>query len=251
MNSVSNLGAYLQRFGLLTGYGLYISTKMRRGIRTIDVPGMTKPIYMRTGTSDRSAFNEVIVKRWYDHPFPGGQPRLIIDAGANVGYASVRFAALYPKADIVAIEPDFENFELLEKNIAAYPQVKAMRCGVWPRSAALVIENPTAKSWAFRVREAHEGESGFPAVALNDLLDGYPSRCIDILKLDVEGAEKELFADDKCHDWLARTKMMFIELHDRIKPGCTEAMERALAPHKFSRLHHGSNLILIRSGGLE
>jgi hypothetical protein len=44
--------------------------------------------------------------------------------------------------------------------------------------------------------------------------------------------------------------MMFIELHDRIKPGCSEAMERAIARHDFSRLHHGSNLILVRQGDL-
>ncbi len=251
MNSVSNLGAYLRRFGLFGGYTLYLSTKIKRGVRAVNVPGMMNPIYMRTGTSDRSAFNEVIVKRWYDHPFPGGQPRLIIDAGANVGYASVCFAELYPGADIIAIEPDSENFGLVERNIAAYPRVQAMRCGVWPRSAELVIENPEAKSWAFRVREAREGESGFPAVGLIDLLEAHPARCIDILKLDVEGAEKELFADDKCANWLARTRMMFIELHDRIKPGCTEAMERALAPYDFLRLHQGSNLILIRQGSLD
>ena len=65
MDRGSNLGAYLQRFGLLAGYGLYLSTKMKRGVRTIEIPGMAKLIYMRTGTSDRSAFNEVIVKRWY------------------------------------------------------------------------------------------------------------------------------------------------------------------------------------------
>lgn len=250
MDRRSNLGAYLQRFGLLTGYSLYLTTKMKRGVRAIDVPGMANPIYMRTGTSDRSAFNEVIVKRWYDHPFPGGQPRLIIDAGANVGYASVRFAELYPNSDIIAIEPDSANFELIERNIAAFPRVRAMRCGVWPKSAELVIENPDAKSWAFRVREAREGESGFPAVGLNELLEAHPARFIDILKLDVEGAERELFADDNCHHWLARTKMMFIELHDRIKPGCSEAMERAIARHDFSRLHHGSNLILVRQGDL-
>lgn len=246
MTGASNLGAYFQRFGMLTGYRLYLSTKVKRGVCPVTVPEMTHPIYMRTGTSDRSAFNEVIVKRWYDHPFPGGQPRLIIDAGANVGYASVRFAELYPEADVIAIEPDAENFQLIERNIAAYPRVRAMRCGVWPRSIELVIENPEAKSWAFRVREAHEGESGFSAVGLNDLREAHPSRCIDILKLDIEGAEKELFSDGNCHEWLAHTKMIFIELHDRIKPGCTEAMERAIAPHHFSRSHHGSNLILIR-----
>ena len=244
----SNLIAYIQRFGVLAGYGLYLNTKISRGLRAIQVPGMTSPIYMRTGTSDRSAFNEVIVKRWYDHPFPGGMPRLIVDAGANVGYASVRFAELYPQADIIAIEPDAENFEVIKRNISVYPKVSALRCGVWPRTATLVIENPEAKSWAFRVREARSGEAGFEAVGLGELAEKHPSGCIDLLKLDIESSEKELFEDPNCHRWLSRTKMIFVELHDRMKPGCTAAMEKAIAPYGFERMSHGSNLILIRTG---
>lgn len=246
MNSGGNFGSYLARFGLFRGYFLYLRTKLGRGISAIQVPGMRHPVFMRTGTSDRSAFNEVIVKRWYDHPFPDGEPRLIVDAGANVGYASVRFAELYPLADIIAIEPDADNFELIKRNTAPYPRVKALRCGVWPRTTELVIENPQAKSWAFRVREARPGETGFAAVGLQELAVQHPSGCIDLLKLDIEGSEKELFEDPNCHQWLSRTRMIFVELHDRMKPGCTDAMEKAIKPYNFNRMYCGSNLILIR-----
>jgi FkbM family methyltransferase len=245
MSGASNFPAYVQRFGLREGLALYWRTKLRGSECRISVPGMKHPVHMRTGTSDRSAFNEVIVKGWYDHPFPGA-PRFIIDAGANVGYASVRFAELYPDADIVAVEPDRENFGLLQRNIAPYPRVRGLRCGVWPRNAELVIENPEAKSWAFRVREASAGEKGFAAVGIGALLDESGAPTLDILKLDIEGAEREVFADPNCHAWLSRTKMIFVELHDRIKPGCTEAMENAIAAHGFDRLPLGSNLILIR-----
>jgi hypothetical protein len=69
---------------------------------------------------------------------------------------------------------------------------------------------------------------------------------IDILKLDVEGAERELFADPSCQAWLARTNMLFVELHDRIKPGCSDAFERAIALHDFERRKVGSNMVLTR-----
>jgi FkbM family methyltransferase len=245
MSGSSNFPAYVHRFGAFAGSRLYLRTKLRSGPRRIAVPGMAHPVLMRTGTSDRSAFNEVIVKRWYDHPYPG-QPRFIIDAGANVGYASVRFAELYPQAEIVAIEPDGENFEILQHNVAPYPKVRGLRCGLWPRTAALVIENPEAKSWAFRVREARPGESGFPAVGIGEILAQSGAATLDILKLDIEGAELELFRDEGCHAWLARTNMIFVELHDRIKPGCTDAMEAAIARHGFDRRALGSNLILTR-----
>jgi FkbM family methyltransferase len=245
MSGSSNFPAYVDRFGLRDGIGLYLRTKLRSNNRRVTVPGMAHPLYMRTGTSDRSAFNEVIVKRWYDHPY-AGEPRFIIDAGANVGYASVRFAELYPNADIVAIEPDEANFEILKQNIALYPRVSGLQCGLWPRNAQLVIENPEAKSWAFRVREARAGERGFAAVGIGELLDARPGGALDILKLDVEGAELELFTDAGCHSWLERTNMIFVELHDRIKAGCTEAMEKATARHGFERRALGSNLILSR-----
>jgi hypothetical protein len=144
MSGSSNFPAYMRRFGAFAGLGLYFRTKLKRGARRISVPGMSHPLYMRTGTSDRSAFNEVIVKRWYDHPFPG-VPQLIIDAGANVGYASVRFAELYPNADIVAIEPDRGNFAMLQQNVAPYPRVRGH----------------ARRGWSSRIPRRSPGRSGF------------------------------------------------------------------------------------------
>jgi FkbM family methyltransferase len=241
----SHFGAYTQRFGFRQGASLYLRTKLRRGLLSVDVPGVSHPLALRGGTSDRSAFNEIFVKQWYDYPYPG-RPRFIIDAGANVGFASVRFAQLYEDAAIVAVEPDADNFAVLEKNIEPYPRVRGIKAGIWPRTARLTIDNPDAKSWAFRVREARAEESAFEAVSIMDLMRQHEATALDILKLDVEGAEYELLADERCHEWLERTNMVFIELHDRFKPGCSEMLERALARHVFERIPHGSNLILIR-----
>jgi FkbM family methyltransferase len=241
----SNYRAYVQRFGSVSGTSLYLRTKLKRGVIHIDVPGIAHPLAMRGGTSDRSAFNEVIVKQWYDYPYPGS-PRFIIDAGANVGYASVRFAQLYAAADIVAVEPDENNFALLRENVAPYPRVHTVLGGIWHRDAPLAISNPDAKPWAFRVREAHEAERAFPGVTLQTLMERSATGIVDILKLDVEGTEYELFSDDSCHAWLDRTNMIFLELHERFRPGCTQAMERALARHSFERIEQHSNLLLIR-----
>lgn len=90
--------------------------------------------------------------------------------------------------------------------------------------------------------------TGFEALGLGELAEKHPSGCIDLLKLDIEGSEKELFEDPNCHRWLSRMKMIFVELHDRLKPGCTAAMEKAIAPYGFERMSRGSNLVLIRTG---
>jgi FkbM family methyltransferase len=244
----SHLRAYAQRFGMRAGTALYLRTKLQRGLLEFSVPDVPHPLYMRGGTSDRSAFNEVLVKRWYDYPYPSGRsPRFIIDAGANVGFASVRFAQLYPAATIVAVEPDAANCAILQRNVASYPLVRSVRAGVWPRSGRLAIENPQDKPWSFRVREAVAGDSDvMTAVSIQDLMQAHGAATLDILKLDVEGAEYELLADSGCQAWLSRTNMMFIELHDDMKPGCSAMLERALAGHPFERVPHGSNLVLIR-----
>ncbi len=243
-------GGYVRRFGLATGSSLYWGPKLLRGMLRMEVPDLTHPVTLRGGTSDRSAFNEIFVRQAYDRPYPG-EPRFIVDAGANIGLASVRFAQLYPDAHIVAVEPDGANFALTEQNIAPYPGASAVQAGVWPRTVRLTIENPDAKSWSFRVREAQPGESSFPAVSLADLMRQAGASRIDILKLDVEGAERELFADPQRDEWLARTNMLFVELHDRHRPGCTAAMESAIAPHAFRREVIGHNLLLVREKLLE
>lgn len=246
----SHYPLYVRRFGLGRGTSLYLGTKLQRGVLSVDVPGVAHPLAMRGGSSDRSAFHEIFIKQWYDHPYPG-RPRFIIDAGANVGFASVRFAQLYRDAAIVAVEPDAANFAILQKNIAPYPHVRGVQAGLWPRTARLTIENPQDKSWAFRVREAQEGESAFAAISIAELMRQQGAATLDILKLDVEGTEYELLADAGCDEWLARTNMIFIELHDRFKPGCRQMLERALARHSFECSVEGSNLILIRKRLIE
>src|SRR5690606_14526417 len=68
-------GAYVNRFGFTAGTSLYLGAKWRRGLMTVDLPG-APPLVLRGGTSDRDAFNEIFVRRWYDHPYPG-TPRFI------------------------------------------------------------------------------------------------------------------------------------------------------------------------------
>jgi FkbM family methyltransferase len=238
-------GAHIRRFGFGPGSTLYASTKFRRGVIQIAIPGLPHPLFLRGGTSDRRALNEIFVHGWYDHPYPGN-PRFIVDAGANIGLASVRFAELYPEATIVSIEPDEQNYALTVRNVSGYARIDAVRAAIWPRSARLAIENPHDQPWAFRVREARDGERSFAAISLQEIMARHQANLIDILKLDVEGAERELLSDGSCDEWLGRTNVMFIELHDRIVPGCAAALERAVQRHSFVRQPVGQNLLLVR-----
>src|SRR5262249_45179752 len=150
--------AYVRQFGLRTGIKNIVKVlTAKAALFTVDVPQAVAPIYLRNGTSDIPTFEHVFVWGDYDWPVPA-QPRLIIDGGANIGCAANYFAIRYPEARIIAIEPDASNYQMLERNTAAYTNIARIQAGIWCRSARLKIENPEAEKWEFQVGEAAAGE---------------------------------------------------------------------------------------------
>jgi Methyltransferase FkbM domain len=70
---------------------------------------------------------------------------------------------------------------------------------------------------------------------------------IDILKMDIEGAERQVFSGE-CGSWIARTRVMIVELHDRTWPGCADSLNNATKEFCFLRTERGENTILINQG---
>ena len=157
-------------------------------------------------------------------------PKLILDAGANIGCTAVFLANAYPQARIVAVEPDVNNAALARKNCATYPQVEIVEGAVWPRPVMLEIENPTDESWAFRMREKprEDSSNGMRGMTIDELSKGAP---IDLLKVDIEGGEKHLFTEET--HWLSRVGAMLVELHGA---ECTQAVAKAAASSGFKAL---------------
>lgn len=79
-----------------------------------------KPFAMRKNHIDEDIFKSVLVEEEYGYLRFAEEPSVIIDAGANIGTASVYFANKYPKAKIYAIEPAADNYEILCLNAKAY-----------------------------------------------------------------------------------------------------------------------------------
>ena len=117
-----------------------------------------------------------------------------------------------------------------------------MQCGVWSRDTYLKIENPDAQHWAFRVVESDSPKDSFLSVTLTSLLREVNADRIDLLKIDVEGAELEIFGATDCANWLDRTDVILIELHGNCEKVFYQAIERQ--SFQISRL--GENLVLIR-----
>lgn len=234
---------YMRRFGIARGLkNLFLVLASRKEFIEISIPQSKTLLTLRGDTSDIPTFEQIFV--WDDYDLPvESNPAFIIDGGANVGFASVYFANQYPDARIIAVEPDESNAEMLRRNTSPYPNVSVIQAGIWYRSANLKIENPEDEKWLFRVREAEAEGEGVKAVTIAKLLEQSSSGYIDILKLDIEGAEREVFSYNS--EWLDKVDLLIIELHDHYKPGCSASVYSAISKYDFSEFQKGENLFLV------
>ena len=200
---------------------------------------LSHPVSLRNNPYDYATFDEVILKEEYklSDEF---KPLTIIDAGANIGLTSAYFASKYPNASIVSLEPDLENFEWLKKNTTSYRNVHPMLAGLWNQSGHLAVTHTSEGNNAFRV-EVLPGyqEGSIAAFTVSEIMRLQNWKTVDLLKIDVEGAEKEIFEHNT--DWLPKIKMIVVELHDRFKPGCADAVFAATHRYNFTFYEQGEN----------
>ncbi len=234
--------------GVYNGISIFLRIKLNRSktFTSLSVKGVKSPVYLRKGGSDWTVFKQVFVWNEYRYPVKA-DVKPIIDAGANVGFASVWMANRFKQARIIALEPEKNNYKLLQKNIAAYEGITAINAGLWDKSCFLEIVHPDWGSWGFRTKElAVETENSIRATTLGEIVKTYDIKEIDILKIDIEGAETEVFKTGyEC--WLPITKYMFIELHDNINRNSSKEVFRALLRYDFSIDICGENIVAINN----
>ncbi|MEI6076515.1 MAG: FkbM family methyltransferase [Verrucomicrobiota bacterium] len=180
---------------------------MRIYVRKVPVP-----LWVRNNNSDLSVLYQVFGEQecavLLDFP-----ANVIIDGGANVGYTSVFFALRYPNASILAVEPNSENCEIFKRNCAHFPNIELVKGAIWYSNTPLKIANPGDRSWMIKVQEAESpGLEGVPSFTIDNLLSGLNVRRADILKLDIEGAEKDLFSKGNLA-WIDLMHCLIIETH--------------------------------------
>jgi FkbM family methyltransferase len=214
------------------------------------------PIYCRPGTSDFWVFVQVFVELEYSCLDSLQGHGLIIDCGANVGYAAAYLLSRFPHCDVVAIEPDPSNYELLVRNLAPYGRrAKAIRAGIWSHRATLKLDTRPYRDgseWTRQVVEcAPADQDALPATSVSDVLRESGHDRVFMLKMDVEGAEGVVFARDY-ESWLDRTDNMAIELHDDTAFGaCSEIFHRAIAGRPFGISQSGELTVCRRQRGIE
>jgi FkbM family methyltransferase len=202
------------------------------------------PLRCRKGSSDRDVFRQIFVQREYACLDDLTDVDLVLDCGANVGYSSAYLLDRFPECHVVAVEPDPDNFALLEANLTPYRgRVRTVRSAVWSHPTGLVLSNARyrdGREWARQVRECRPGEPpAFTATDIGSLLRESGREKISILKMDIEGAEAVVFASD-CASWLGKVDALVVELHDDSSfGGCSEVFFAAIVGEDFDVSRNG------------
>lgn len=139
---------------------------------------------------------------------------VIVDAGAHVGTFSVFAAIAAPNGKVIAIEPGRTHFVRLLDNIGTNHLTNVV-----PVNAALASHDGVATLWKARsgsgsdslVRVDSENGESVQVVSLHTLISRFKLETVSFLKLDIEGAEYDLFSGDTA--WLHKVRRVALEAH--------------------------------------
>lgn len=230
--------------------GIMIYIRLKLGFtHGVHVPNVLHPIKLRKGTSDIPAFKAIFAHSEYEVTL-NFTPSTIIDVGANVGLAAIYFVNKYPKSTVFCIEPEKTNFELLKENVAKYNNIHPLKNAISNQSGQTInVIDIGGGNWAFRTEAVEFSQNkkvndSAKTITITDIMKQNGLDTIDILKIDVEGAEGQLF-ESRYQDWLPRTRCLLIELHDRFAPGSSKKVFKAISEYNFTYSQNGENLIFI------
>jgi FkbM family methyltransferase len=140
-------------------------------------------------------------------------PRVIVDLGSNIGLSVLYLASRYPDARIVAVEADPTTFARLESNVGHLPQVTAVHAAVSDRDGTMTLHSG-ARSWASSLVASNDRTNAHevPAKTLDSLLQEIDVDQVDLLKMDIEGAEAQVLRSPA----LSRVDVTLFEFHRQL-----------------------------------
>jgi FkbM family methyltransferase len=227
----------IETFGFRSGLSIY-SKRVTQRLRSdsarwqpteVTIGQSLHPIGLRIGTSDWEVFWQVFVddeyrqpsqphaqqlQRYYESILAQSCTPAIIDCGANIGLASIWYATQFPKAIIVAVEPQADNFALLTKNAARFDNIHCINAGISDQRGRLDMANDGDEPWTWTT--SHNETGSIDATTIDDCLATVKDAMSLVVKVDIEGFETELFRSNT--SWTQKTPLIVAETHDWLLP---------------------------------
>lgn len=238
---MDNFFGSLKNYGLVEGLSVYLKMKNRQRDKII-VPKLRTEVHLRPHSTDRCVFKQIFLKQDLNIPvFDRIKVETAIDLGANIGISSLYLANKFPDAKIVGVEPDAANSEMFKKNLEQYPNVDFLLGAVRGDQQKVKLVDVGKGESGYM---AMESEDGLLALTIGEIMAKYDWDQVDFIKMDIEGSEKSVF-EQNYEAWLPKTKVLMVELHEQKAPGCSKALDDALAHYNFKRSKSGEYEVLI------
>jgi FkbM family methyltransferase len=194
-------------------------------VEPIKLKSLQFPIFVRPRAEDVLTITDNVVRAEYGNFSPASEPKWMLDAGAFIGDTAAYFLSRFPGLRVIALEPDPANFAVAQINLRPYGE-----------RVFLINQGLFGIEESFSLRGSGTGGAldmiGGPikCTTIRKILDDYGIPNIDILKMDIEGAESSVFAESP-ESWLGNVSNLIIELHG---PERTRFVHKVLADHGFS-----------------
>jgi FkbM family methyltransferase len=199
------------------------------------------------GSSDFDVFKQIFIQQEYAGLRDLENVSLVLDLGANVGYSSAWFLNCFPRSRVLALEPDEQNVAVSRINLKPYGErARLLNGAAWSESTSLTVLKGAfgdGREWATQVVQPLFGSAGnVRAWDVGTLIDMAGAAKADLLKIDIERAELEVFGET-AQAWLPRVRNICIELHGQ---DCEEMFFNALAGFDYE-LEHSGELTICRN----
>ena len=221
------------------------------------VEGVERAFSLRADSSDVEVFLQVIRDQEYLEATrlvgPLSAPR-IVDAGANIGLTTLFFKSVYPDAHVIAMEPEPHNFRALGETIERnrLENVHPVQAALWTGDGFLAPDRTfrDGKAWSFAVKPPEAGEAAqIAAITLDTLLERHGWDRVDLLKIDIEGAEAHLVRHRATLESMTRrAAFVCMEVHGEVIS--YEEVRRAFDSFGMRCATSGETLIAWRSGSV-
>jgi FkbM family methyltransferase len=175
--------------------------------------GGSREIWMRPGSGDIFIFLEVFFLK--DYEFTDSKKlsiKQIVDLGANIGLTSLFFLQHWPESRCLCVEPNPANLAILKKNTSSLGSQMEILDGAIDSTSG--IKSLSSEGWSYGGKLGGGGDLKVECFTMDDVLSRYHITDVDLLKIDIEGAEAQLFGSNLA--WLNQVKYLIIELHGGI-----------------------------------
>jgi FkbM family methyltransferase len=139
--------------------------------------------------------------------------REIWDLGTNIGLAMAQLALRYPNASVTGVEMDQRNLELCRRNVAPYGErCQVLHAAVWHSDGEISYSGDDPASLAYHVDREGSGGTKVRSLSLDTLLAERGVDRVDFVKIDIEGAEREVLRENTA--WAAAVQAIKVEVHE-------------------------------------